>query len=67
MECDCLVYRPYPDKNPELLDVAGYDIDCPVHGWRWNYDGKILSLEEYQAIDEKNAVKLGYSLKLIFS
>lgn len=67
MECDCLVYIPYPDKNPELTDVASYDIDCPVHGWRWDYDGKILSLEEYQKIDERNAVELGYSLKLISS
>ena len=61
MECQCLIYRPYPDTNPELLDVASYDIDCAVHGWRWDYDGRIpLTLEECQEIDEKNALEGGY-------
>jgi len=59
MECNCLVYVPYPEENPELTDVAAYDIDCIVHGWRWDYDGPILSLEEYQEIDEKNALGEG--------
>jgi len=55
--CDCMVYVPYPD-TPELKDVAAYDIDCPIHGWRWDYDGPILSLEEYQEIDEKNLLHM---------
>lgn len=62
MECQCLVYKPYPETNPDLLDVAAYDIDCPVHGWRWDYYGKILSLEEYQKIDERNAIREGYKV-----
>jgi hypothetical protein len=52
-----MVYVPYPD-TPELKDVAAYDIDCPIHGWRWDYDGPILSLEEYQEIDEKNLLHM---------
>lgn len=59
MVCDCIVYRPDPRRNPDLLDVASYDLDCPIHGWRWDYDGKILSLEEYYEIDEANIEKLG--------
>jgi hypothetical protein len=64
MVCQCLVYVPYPDKYENLIDVAAYDIDCKIHGWRWDYDGPILSLEEYQEIDEENALQEGYEVDL---
>jgi hypothetical protein len=65
MVCNCLTYKPYPKTNPELIDVASYDIDCPVHGWRWDYDGPILTLEEYQAIDEMKALEYGYDIVVL--
>lgn len=33
-------------------DVAGYNPECPIHGWRWNYTGPALTLDQCKNIDE---------------
>lgn len=49
--CNCLLYEP-EGFDPPVVDVAAYDIDCKVHGWRWNYSGPIMSLYDYAKIDD---------------
>jgi hypothetical protein len=45
--CNCLTY-----DLDGVEDVAAYDIFCPIHGWRWNYSGPPLTLEECAARDQ---------------
>jgi hypothetical protein len=41
IECKCLTY-----DIDGVEDVASYSPRCLTHGWRWNYSGPALTLEE---------------------
>jgi hypothetical protein len=53
-EFECLTYT----TDEGEYDVAAYSMHCPIHGWRWNYEGPVITLAGYQAKDQGEAMKL---------
>lgn len=53
----CLTYT----TDEGEYDVAAYDIDCPVHGWRFDWEGGPLDLADAQKIDEERLDRHGWS------
>lgn len=58
MECEygCLLYVHEPTG---IVDVAAYNLDCPVHSWRWNADPKDFPTLESQAKEDDRRKVMG--------